>query len=107
MLDTIIMVMPKRPEIVRHISKDELEDIYKKDRNSKIKERLLAILHLYEEKNIPEVSRIIKRSESSVEGWLKRWNENGYNGLIPELKGGPKPKLSDGEGDKILQENRR
>ena len=96
--------MPKKPEVIKHLTKEELEDKYKREKNSRIKERLLAILHLYEGKSIPEVSRIIKRSESSIKRWLKRWNKEGYNGLIPKLKGGPKPKLSDSEWDKILEE---
>lgn len=58
--------MPKKPKIIKHVTREELEDMYKREKNSRVKERLLAILHLYEEKNIPEVSKIIKRSESSI-----------------------------------------
>jgi putative transposase len=100
----LIFYMPKKPEVIKHVTREELEDMYKREKNSRIKERLLAILHLYEGKNIPEVSKIIKRSESSIKRWLKRWNKEGYNGLIPELKGGPIPKLPDSEWDKILKE---
>jgi len=100
----LIVYMPKKPKIIKHVTREELEDMYKREKNSRVKERLLAILHLYEEKNIPEVSKIIKRSESSIKRWLKKWNKEGYDGLIPELKGGPKPKLPDSEWDKILKE---
>jgi len=96
--------MPKKPEVIKHLTKEELlEEKYKREKNPRIKERLLAILHLYEGKSIPEVSRMIK-SESSIKRWLKRWNKKGYDGLIPELRGGPKPKLPDSEWDKILKE---
>ena len=56
--------MPKKPEVIKHLTKEELEDKYKREKNSRIKERL-CILHLYEGKSIPKY-RIIKRSESSI-----------------------------------------
>jgi hypothetical protein len=40
--------MGRKPVIVRHISKEELTKLYKIESNSRIKERLLAIIHLYE-----------------------------------------------------------
>lgn len=96
--------MPKKPKVVKHLTREELEEKYKSEKNSMVKERLLALLHLYEGKGIPEVSRITKRSKSSIRRWLKKWNEKGYEGLIPKLTGGPKPRLSDSEWDKVLEE---
>ncbi|MGP8321399.1 MAG: hypothetical protein ACT6FE_03625 [Methanosarcinaceae archaeon] len=29
--------------------------------------------------------------------WLKRWNRSGYDRLVPNFNGGPKPKLNEGE----------
>jgi len=35
---------------------------------------LLAILHLYDGKNIYEVAEVMKRCERSIKEWLDRWN---------------------------------
>lgn len=96
--------MGRNVTLIRHLSKGELERIYKEERNARVKERLLAILLIYEGKRVSEVPGIVKRSRTSIEGWLKRWNERGYEGLIPEFTGGPKPKLHDSEWDKIIKE---
>ena len=54
---------------------------------------MLAILLLYDGKNIHEVAEIIRRSERRVKEWLKRWNRKCYEGIMPETrKRGRKPK---------------
>ena len=66
---------------------------------------MLAILLLYDGKNIYKASEIISRSERTVKEWLKRWNRKRYEGIIPETsKRGRKPKISSEEWDKILKE---
>ncbi|MHB2036408.1 MAG: helix-turn-helix domain-containing protein [Nitrososphaerales archaeon] len=90
--------------IVKHVPKEELEREYRKEKRTRVKERLLAILHLYDGKTIIETSQIIKRGESSVKRWLRRWNKKGLQGLIPNFRGGPKPKLPSGEWDNVLKE---
>ena len=58
--------MGRKPIVMRHISKIDLDKLYKKETNLRIKERLLAIVHLYEGKNVYEVANILKRSERTV-----------------------------------------
>ena len=58
---------------------------YRKEKDSTIKERLLAILLLYDGKSIYEVAKIIRRSERTIKEWLKRWNERGYEGILPKV----------------------
>ncbi|MFZ8805028.1 MAG: helix-turn-helix domain-containing protein, partial [Candidatus Calescibacterium sp.] len=41
------------------------------------------MLLLYEGKKVSELPSIIKRSRTSIEDWIKRWNNQGYQGLIP------------------------
>ncbi len=97
--------MPRKPKVIKHLTKEELEEKYRKEKDSTIKERLLAILLLYDGKNISEVAGIIRRSERTIKEWLKRWNERGYEGILPETsKRRRKPKISSEEWDKILKE---
>jgi len=96
--------MVGRVHLTRQVNLDELRGRYRSEKNTRVKERLLAILHLYEGKTVNEVSTIVERSVRSIERWLKEWNEKGYDGLIPRFTGGPKPKLADSEWDKIVKE---
>ncbi|CAD7771944.1 hypothetical protein FHEFKHOI_01126 [Candidatus Methanoperedenaceae archaeon GB50] len=94
--------------MLKHFTKEELEEKYRKERNPRIKEKLLAILLLYDGKNIYEVGEIIRRSERAIKEWLKRWNRENYGGIMPETsKRGRKPRISSEEWykkDKILME---
>jgi len=96
--------MGRKPVIVRHISKIDLEKLYKDEKDVKIKEKLLAIIHLYDKKNIYEVADILKRCEKTIKNWLSSWNKEGYEGLIPHNRNGKKPLISFDEWDKIIDE---
>ena len=96
--------MPSKPLLVRHLSKDGLEKSYKLEKNSRVKERLLAILLLYEGKKVPQAAATVRKCVSTLELWIRNWNQNGVDGLKPHFTGGPKPKLSKSEWDKIIAE---
>lgn len=98
--------LSKKPALVTHVSKDELEAAYRTEKDPRVKERLLAILHLYEGNSIPEASEAVKRSVSSVKRWLKAWNADGQGGLTPNFDGGPKPRIEGSEWDRIVEEVR-
>lgn len=86
--------MGRKLTLIRHLSKEyELEKMYREEKDARVKERLLAIILLYEGKKLSELPSIIKRCRTSIEIWLKRWNERGYEGLIPRFTGGPKKRL--------------
>ncbi|MHC1581906.1 MAG: helix-turn-helix domain-containing protein [Candidatus Syntropharchaeia archaeon] len=51
-----------------------MEEKYRKERDPRVKERLLAILLLYDGKNIYKVSEIIRRSERAIKVWMKGLN---------------------------------
>jgi hypothetical protein len=70
--------MGRKLTLIRHLSKDELERMYREEKDARVKERLLAIILLYEGKKLSELPSIIKRCRTSIEIWLKRWNEQGY-----------------------------
>jgi len=97
--------MPRKPKVIKHLTKEELEEKYRKEKDSTIRERLLAILLLYDGRNIYEVAEILRRSERTIKEWLRRWNNEGHEGILPrKSKRGRKPKLTDEEWDKILKE---
>lgn len=96
--------MPRRAKVIKHLSKYELIERYKIEKDARIKRRLLSVLLLYEGVTIKEVAELIKRCEKTVGNWLKGWNNEGCKGLKPNFTGGQKPKISNNECNKILEE---
>lgn len=83
--------------------KDALEQLYRTEYDRRLKERLLAIIHLYEGKSTKEVSALVRRCPNTVRDWRRRWNEGCYQGLKLELTGGPKPQLSAEQWDAVAE----
>lgn len=96
--------MSRTVTLKKRLTRDELERKYKEEKNPRVKERLLAILLLYEGKKVYELPDIVKRARSSIENWIRRWNNEGYEGLVPEFTGGPKPRIHDSEWERIVKE---
>ena len=103
-LYTIQLFMGRKPVVVRRISEIELTELYRNEKDVRVKERLLAIIHLYERRNIYEIADILKRSEKTIKNWLKAWNDQGYEGLIPQNRNGKDPMMPYGEWDKVIKE---
>jgi hypothetical protein len=57
--------MGRKLTLIRHLSKDELEKMYREEKDARVKERLLAIILLYEGKKLSELPSIIKRLEQA------------------------------------------
>jgi putative transposase len=96
--------MSRKLCLVKHLSKGELERTYKAEKDSKVKERLLAILLLYEGIRVQDAAFVVRRGRSTLELWIRDWNRRGVDGLKPRFTGGPKPKVSKTEWDKIVAE---
>lgn len=96
--------MPKIIKLDKTYPRDALEKLYRSEGDGRIKERLLAILYLYDDKSVKAVSALLKVSENTVRDWRVRWNEKGYQGLKPQFSGGYAPQLSDEGWDKVIQE---
>ena len=75
--------MPRKPKVIKHLTKEELEEKYRKEKYSPIKERVLALLILYDGTNITEVSGIIKRTEGTIQECMKSRKERGYERILP------------------------
>jgi putative transposase len=85
-------------ELVRHLTLEELNKMIKKEEKSvRVIERLYFIRFLYKGDRIKEACEKVEITEPTGYSWLKSWNEQGYDGLVPSFSGGPKPKLSNDE----------
>jgi transposase len=90
--------------LVKHLSESDLETTYKTEKNPRTKEKLLAILLLYNGTKVHNAATTVRRGRSTLELWIKNWNLHSVEGLKPHFSGGPKPKLPKTEWDKIVEE---
>jgi len=89
-------------EIVKHVTLEELNKRIKKEEKSvRVLERLYFIKFMYKGDTIKEACEKVDISEPTGYSWLDSWNEQGYEGLVPNFSGGPKPKLVDADREEL------
>ena len=76
-------------------AKSELEDLYRKEENPKVKERLLFILRVEGDGAVPSraAEEELHRSRPWASYWLGRYLEEGVEGLKDKPRNGRPPKL--------------
>lgn len=90
------MANKKRLEIVEHIGLSGVKkEIKKRKVNALILDRLLFIRKMFELDDVQLAAKSVGISHNTGYIWLRRWNEEGMDGLIPKYDGGKPPKLSD------------
>src|SRR5215212_6612795 len=78
------------------LTKSKLVNLYKKENDPKIKERLLLIIKVREDKQIPfRVVKEMHRSNPWSSDWLKRYDKDGIDGLKDKYKSGRPPELTE------------
>lgn len=73
-------------------SKERINTLIKKEKNTRIKERLQAVLWRLENESYTEIAHRLKRRKNTITDWIKRWNKEGYSGLIDKPRLG-RPKI--------------
>ena len=76
------------------LSRNRLTELYKRESNTKVKERLLLILRVEGDEQLSaHVVRAIHRSKPWASYWLDRYNKEGIEGLRDKPKSGRVPDL--------------
>lgn len=73
---------------------DDLVNLYRKERNSKLKERYQALFLFHEYGNCTKVAKYIKRSKRTIQNWIHAFNDRGLEGLIPNFPPGRPSRLN-------------
>ena len=77
------------------LTKTKLVNLYKKENDPKVKERLLLVIRVREDGQIPfHVVKEMHRSNPWASDWLKRYDKEGFEGLKDRIKSGRPPELS-------------
>jgi len=97
-----IMVAVVKKEIKEHMSLSEIKDEIKKRKiDASVMKRLIFIKAMFEHDDVQMASNIVGVAPSTGYEWLKRWNDEGIEGLTPKFAGGKPPRLSE-EDFKVL-----
>ena len=76
-------------------NKAKLVDLYKKENDPKVKERLLLVIRVREDGQVPfRVVKEMHRSNPRASDWLKRYDREGMEGLKDRTRSGRRPELS-------------
>ena len=75
--------------IATNVSKTRFEKLYRSENDANVKERMLLVLNVVYDKQIPaQVARDLHRSKTWASDWLKRYREEGIEGLKNRTKSG-------------------
>jgi putative transposase len=76
------------------ITKTRFEKLYKSEHDINVNERMLLVLNVIYHKQIPaQVARDLHRSRTWASDWLKRYREEGIQGLKNRSKSGRPPDI--------------
>ena len=77
-----------------NLSRIRFEQLYKRESDADVKERMLLVLNVVYDKHIPaQVARDLHRSRTWASDWLKRYKEEGREGLKNRSKSGRPPEI--------------
>ena len=97
------MTRPEEISIKRHMSFEELNKRIKTlEKDTKVLQRLYFIKYRYERKSMAKSAQLVGITRYVGYIWQKRWNEDGYAGLIPRYGGGRPSKLSEEQKEEII-----
>jgi transposase len=87
-------------------SLEELTKLYKKEKDTRVQKRVLAMKMILEDQNIfsYDVGRRLSCSPTSIREWVKRYNQGGYEALKQKSPRGNNTKITEEEFLKIIEE---
>jgi putative transposase len=90
------MARPEEIRIEKHLTVQELDRRIKTlEKDTRVLKALYFVRYRYEGKSVEEAGKLVGISKNNAYIWQERWNESGYEGLIPRFAGGKPSKLSD------------
>lgn len=80
---------------------DDLVELYKKEKSSKLRERYQALYLMIEFQNCTKVAELIKKSRNTIQAWVKLFNERGLEAIMPNSPPGRPSRLSDEQKEEL------
>lgn len=103
--------MARQPLRVKDLTPEaqaELEALYQRTRNARLRTRAQMILLSTEEGLVAhEIARLVRMTEQTVRNWIKRFNAEGINGLQDAPRPGGIPTVTPAYCKRLLEVIRR
>ena len=103
--------MARQPLRVKDLTPEahaELEALYQKTRNARLRTRAQMILLSAEESLVAhEIARLVRMTQQTVRNWIKRFNAEGINGLKDRPRPGVDAKITPAYRKGLLEVVRR
>ena len=93
--------MKKGEKFLPDYSREDLMNLYQKEKNAKAKLRLLSAILRKEGKSLDYISQSIQIPKTTVHDWLSRLEGNGLNGLVDIKQPGRPSWLSDEQKEEL------
>ena len=75
-------------------NRDELKELFRNEKDARLKERYHALYLMHEFKNAQKVANLLGRDKTTILSWIKAFNQQGFQGLERKAPPGRKPRLS-------------
>lgn len=76
------------------ISYEKVKEAYDKEKDGRIKQRLLIILKAFKIKSSYKIAEQVSTSHTKVQRWINRFNKHGFSGLRDKSRSGKPCKLT-------------
>ncbi|WP_318496488.1 helix-turn-helix domain-containing protein [Photobacterium leiognathi] len=84
------------------LSSENFHQLARREKNGQARIRLLALAHLQEGKSREDVAASLKVSVSSVNNWLRRYCDEGIDGMTTKPRSGRPCALSDSQQAQLI-----
>lgn len=84
------------------ISYEKVKEAYDKEKDGRVKQRLLIILSAFKMKSSYKIAERAETSHTKVQRWINRFNKHGFEGLFDKKRPGKPSKLTE-EQKKMLE----
>ena len=87
--------------ITDHHDLDKLRALYKRQRDGRTRTRLQAVILARQGESAAAIAKILGYSPRSIQGWVRRYNAHGIEGMADRPRSGRTPKLPRREEAKL------
>ena len=89
------MARPEEIAIEKHLTIQDLErHIRTLEKDTRVLKRLYFVRYRYEGKSVEEAANLVGTTKNNAYIWQERWNESGYDGILPRFAGGKPSKMT-------------
>ena len=80
---------------------EELVTLYRKEKHPKLKERFHTLVLMHEIQNCTQVAELMKRDRKTIQIWVKKFNEDGLENLVPRTPPGRPSRLTNEQKEEL------